>query len=37
MKIILESIIGRNFDLIADTDTEKYYFRIVSATNSDKR
>ena len=29
--------VGNNFDFIADTDTEKYYFRIISAMNSDKR
>ena len=28
---------GHNFDFIADTDTEKYCFRIISAMNSDKR
>ena len=28
---------GHNFDFIADTDTEKYYFWIISAMNLDKR
>ena len=32
-----KSIFGNNSDFVADTDTEKYYFRIISAMNSDKR
>ena len=28
---------GHNFYFIADTDTEKYYFRIISTMNLDKR
>ena len=28
---------GHNFYFIADTDTENYYFRIISAMISDKR
>ena len=28
---------GIIFDFIADTDREKYYFRSISAMNSDKR
>ena len=28
---------GNDFDLIADTDTEKYEYRIISAMNLDKR
>ena len=29
--------VGNKFGFIADTDTEKYYFRSISAMNSDKR
>ena len=29
--------VGNSFDFIADADTEKYYFRIISAMNPDKR
>ena len=33
----IECVFGIIFYFIADTDTEKYDFRIVSAMNSDKR
>ena len=36
-RIADENYFGHNFYFIADTDTEKYYFRIISAVNSDKR
>ena len=32
-----QNCFGHNFYFIADTDTEKYYFRIISAMISDKR
>ena len=36
-RIADQNIVGHNFDFIADTDTGKYYFRIISAMNLDKR
>ena len=32
-----QTCFGHNFEFIADTDTEKYYCRIISAMNADKR
>ena len=36
-RIADQNCFGHNFNFIADTDTEKYYFRIISAMISDKR